>query len=351
MTNLRRQIFIVLLIGSISFEALCAFIIVKWYPNYNYAVQIQLISIHFVSALLAAWAVYFFSVGKRRVASFIFIIVLTLPVLGYISVFHILLIHKKVHINELLKKYRAQIITSGKNTIISPQFGQPFEYLRRRIELEPVQDAVVEADYFKKLEIIRNMGQIPGKGSIKILKNFLKDPHMDVRYYAGEEIAKITEWFNVFINDLKEDIRNSPESHEIHLELGSLLIEYINSGLLEDFEIKEELEDVKKVLNKSLTLKGNQFRTNLLLGRLHQDSGEYDTAIRHYSMALSYKEDDAMAVLGLTECFWRKKDFSKMNNCIERINKHREDYKGEYDVRIKELIEIWREGNDTGLSE
>jgi tetratricopeptide (TPR) repeat protein len=166
---------------------------------------------------------------------------------------------------------------------------------------------------------------------------------MDVRYYAGEEIARISEFLATLINKTKDEIAAHPEDYGLYRELGELHIRHALSGLFEEPAQKDEFENAEKALRKSLEIKQDQFEGQLLMGRLYFILKDYDKAQGFLEMAVKMNPDDVPSLVSQSECYWEKRDFDRLKATIAALKEKMEKYDGEDREEISLFIESWSE--------
>jgi len=252
----------------------------------------------------------------------------------------------------LYEEYRQHILSGLEQSNSLPPFKDSYSYLRRNIDFESVYDSIKDdKDFPRKLKAIKTLGKIKNPDSIKALRVMLSDPHMDIRYYAGEEVASINEQYNIFINELKKELTRKPTDTQTYLETSNLLIDYAFSGFFELEEIKEKLEEARITLKRVLELDPALFEAHFLLGYIYLFNKEYGKAIDCYKKVLdikntfSLKGNDLSTLLGLTECYWQKKNLKEVDIYIKKIEEILIDYKGKDKELIINFIDTWSEVN------
>ena len=335
-------------------ECISVYILFSAYPNYSFPIIIEVIVMHIISAFLGGCISVRFLSGKGKFSIVVLVFLLTVPLLGYIGILQLFLVRNVKDTTVLYKEYREHILSGIEKKADRKKLKNSYEHMRRSFEIESVYDTIRSpARLDRKLDIIRNLGRIKNKASVKALKILLSDPHMDVRYYAGEELSKIADKYNIFINQLKADTEKSPLDYKLYLELGSLIIDYAFSGIFERREMEEELREAEQALKKSLEINQAQFESNFLLGYIYIFRKEYDKAGGFYNAALTIRKnydidiDDLPVLLGLAECYWQKKDLAGLDNYVKEIRERLLDYTGDDKDVIKDFIYSWSGENET----
>ena len=335
--------FIIITNIGFAMEALAVYLTVTGFPaSFAYGALIVL-ALHFISSFIVSWTFYKTIPEKKKLALLIFTLLFILPLIGYITIVQILLTRGKKQDISYFREYRDYLLNSGNLLQEDAEIGESYKNLGEGFQVEPVKEALIDANYFQKLGIIKNISKIPGKDSVIILKNFLEDSHMDIRYYAGEEIAKNIDMYNIFINELREEVEKDPINYRLYTQMGRLLIEYAFSGLLEEAERNDELSNALEALEKSLDFNPNQYEANLLTGRIHATFQEYSTALEYFTKAASLKKNDFAAIAGIAECYWEKMDFENFEVYVKILSKLNTESSPEQLEKINEMIELWRE--------
>ncbi len=297
---------------------------------------------HLTASVLAALAVYLHQSENKRFALFAFIFVLCLPVAGYLGVLQILYETREDTASKLFDEYRRHIDTGlHSNVKVMLPLKKSLRYLRESIDIETLAGAAEEGSTRKKLSIIKSLGRIGTPVAVKALKDFLKDPHMDVRYYAGEEIATNAERFSVLINEMRTQIAERSDDWKLYCELGSLHIRHAQSGLFEAGAERDELLKAKETLLKSLSLKDDQFDGHYLMGKTLSLLKDYREALIHLEKADHIKPDDLQVLLSIGECAWDMKDLHHLSLCVEKLRPLIESYNGNDKVLIVEFLNSW----------
>lgn len=303
-----------------------------------------IISLHITASLLASLSVYFLKDKRKTFYPFVFMFLLSLPLFGYIGIYQMLQKKKTEKAVNLYQEYREYILSDMRDRETTPKLTKSLDFLKLNIDLQPFRDSVkIENDFGQKLNLVKSLGKLVSHNSIEILKDLLHDPHMDIRYYAGEELAHIAEKYNLFINELKQEIKENPSDYRIYLDLGSVIMEYAFSGLFDNYKsIRNELENAKSFLTKSLELNLNQYESHFLMGQIYLYERDYDKAIEHIKKSLSIKENDMSSLINLAECYWKKKDLKNMDIYIGKIEPVLETYEGDEKEKITDFIDCWR---------
>ena len=342
---------------SLALDICASYFFLLIYPDYDIFSITFIIITHLLAAFIAAWPFAVLTKKTGRLALFVFIIIFTIPLGGYVAVVQLVYAGES-RVQErmvLYEEYRQHILSSREKIKILPQLKDSYNYFRRSIEFESIYDTIkFESDSRKKLDIIKTLGKIKTKDSLKALKLLLSDPHMEVRYYAGEEISTINEQYNIFINELKKNIIKDQGNVPLYVEMGKLLVNYAFTGFFEQDEIKDKLEEAKVYLEKSLELDPVECEAMSLLACIHTFRREYDKAIDLYKQilviksTLGLKGEDIPVMTGLIECLWEKKDIKQLNIYIKKFDKLLADSTMENIELIREFINVWS-GSDDNL--
>lgn len=299
-----------------------------------------IISAHLLAALLAGVSIHIHSIERQWSSLLAFVLVLTLPVIGYIATWQLIKARASLKYSDLFIQYGKHISSgSGGDSSTAPGKKKSLAYLKERFNIGSLSSTLDKADTDRKLRMIRSLGKLPGAHAVKMLKKLLEDGHMDVRYYAGEELAKVGELYGTLIHEMKKSIARHPEDPGLYCELGSLHMRNALSGIFEDN--REELENAKRALLKSLELKEDHPGARELLGRLYIHIGEWDRAIETLEPAMKMSEVTMSAMIALAECYWMKRDFRLLRSLIEKAKAASGDYEGEDKSNILQFIESW----------
>jgi len=358
--HMKKNNIILLVLITISFfmECVSIYILFSSYPDYSFSTISEIIITHLAATFLAARTGVAYLSTKKKFFSLILVFLFTVPLLGYIGILQLFLARKAKEAVLIYKEYREHILSGSEKNENRLKLKDSYEYMRKSFEIESVYDTIKgDGGLEKKLDIIKNLGRIKNKASIKALKILMADPHMDVRYYAGEELSKIADEYNIFINEIKTDTLRVSHNDKLYLELGSLIIDYVFSGIFQRDEMKKELEEAERALKKSLELNPTQFEANFLLGYIYVFYKEYDKARGFYNDALNIRKmqesdiDELPVLLGLAECYWQKKDIAQVDNYIKEIRERLSDYSGDDKEVIREFIYNWSGDNGNHFEE
>jgi hypothetical protein len=344
--------FYIALALSPVFELLALWLLWTGYPAYRSFSIPLVLAFHLLAAVMAAVAVWLYSPLTRKAALFSFVYILAAPFLGYYSLVQLLArSEKQISPSGLFTEYSAHIKSGFHRE--SPAVQAPkksLTYLKEGFEIEPLSSSLENADSRVKLTVIKSLGRIPGPDTVRALRNMLDDTHMDVRYYAGEEIARVSEFFSTLITEARKEIANRPDDAALYCELASLHLKHSLSGLFDENSMAPELQNAKEALERSLQLKGVQFDARYLSGRLFMELKEYDKALEYLESARAIKENDVPLLVALAECYWGKKNLEKLDDCIEVLRKDIHNYRGEDKPALIEFLEGWRQQGDRQLS-
>lgn|GEM_PF-1171405 len=340
--TINRFVFFFIFVISMICEFYCVVMLHTHYHVINQFGAFTIVLFHAAAALLAALSLYFHHTEKKRFASFAFIFVLSLPIAGYLGILQLLYETREETASRLFDEYRNHI-DSGIHTNVKVMLPlkKSLRYLRESIDIEPLAGAAEEGSARKKLSIIKSLGRIGTPVAVKALKDFLKDPHMDVRYYAGEEISTISERFSVLINEIRTRIADESDDWKLYCELGNLHIRHAQSGLFEEGSERDELLNAKEALQKSLTLNDDQFSSHYLLGKTLSLLKDFREALWHLEKANQIKPDDLQVLLSIGECAWEMKELRHLNLSVEKMRALIKDYNGDDKVLIVEFLNSW----------
>ncbi|MFP4499194.1 MAG: tetratricopeptide repeat protein [Vulcanimicrobiota bacterium] len=337
---------IVLIIISIILEIAAIVMVYNQYPDYNSTVVARILAAHVLAATAAAITCYFFQGERKRIYPFAFVMILTIPVLGYVNLFQILSAHKRKANVGLYEDYREHISAAFRKVDNVEKLKSSFDYLKKGIELEPIKDAMEEKHTFAdKMGLIRNLGRLSDRMSIRTLKDLLDDENMNVRYYAGEEVAKVIEQYNIFINGIKKDIEKEPKNSQLYAELASLLMGYAFSGLFNREQTHFQLENALDNLERSIQLDPNQYDANYLAASIYYYLHRYDTALEFFNKAIEVDPHNLRALVGKAKCLWEEKEMKELDEVTNRISEDIEEYDGSDKEMVREFIACWREEN------
>ncbi len=309
----------------------------------------MILGLHFIAALTASVAVSLYSPLTRKCALFAFIFILATPLLGYITLVKLMARTESSTASDLFAEYSAHIKSGTFKGIPGSQaHKKSLTYLKEGFEIEPLSSTMENADSKAKLTVIKSLGKIPGPDTVRALKSMLTDSHMDVRYFAGEEIAKVSEFFSILISEARKEIALHPDHAPLYCELASLHMKHSLSGLFDESSAGPELQSAKEALDKSLQLNGMQFEARYLSGRLHMELHEYERALEYLESARAIKENDVPLMVAIAECYWEKKELGKLEHCLEVIRNGIHDYRGEDKPALIEFMEGWNYQFDNG---
>ncbi|MDQ7823466.1 MAG: tetratricopeptide repeat protein [Candidatus Eremiobacteraeota bacterium] len=333
------------LLLSIGAESSALFLFMACYEHGAAGSAPPVILAHGAAALCAAIATFFHSPEKRRLALFAFVFLFTVPLAGYVALIQ-MLYGGSSEVSGLFIEYRRHVEAGmTRDPVHRKKVRKALSYLKEGYELEPLSTTLVDADPRTKLNIIKSLGKISGPETVRSLKSLIDDPHMDVRYFAGEEIAKIAEFYSIIIGEMKSEASRNPRDARVFAELGSLHLRHALSGLFEGAMKRSELERAAEALGRSIELKDEQYEAHFMMGRLLLFRGDIDDAVPHLRKAIVLKPGDIAALTVLAECFWEKRDFLSLNDSVKTIEAHIAGYKGDDKPDMEEFIASWKEGH------
>jgi len=342
-------LFFMLLVLSLVLEVAACYLLWAGYPLYSAPAVPMTVGFHLLAALTAAAAVWSYDPLTRKCALFIFIFILTTPMLGYITIVQVLA-RADSHVTSALFAEYTEHIKSGtyRASLAGQVHKKSLTYLKEGFEIEPLSSTMENADSKAKLSVIKSLGKIPGPDTVRALKGMLADSHMDVRYFAGEEIAKVSEFYSILISEARREIDLHPGNPALYCELASLHMKHSLSGLFDENSAGPELQSAKEALERSLQLNGMQFEARYLSGRLYMELHEYDRALEYLESARAIRENDVPLMVAVAECYWEKKELGKMEPCLEVIRTGIHEYRGEDKPALVEFLEGWKHQGDNG---
>lgn len=331
----------------VIFEFACLYLFLKGFINsYSPNTIFLIISFHLLSAITASICTFLRDDELRTIYPFVFLFILTVPVFGLIGILNIFNKSLTQKPTNLYEEYRQYILSGFKGGETPQKLKKSYLYLRRDYKLEPISDIVEHnEDIEMKKALIRNFARNSPFRAISILKGLLNDPSLDVRFWAGEEISKIEDTYNSFINEYKKKISEDPSNYTFYMDLGRLYSEYAISALVRELDKKNEIIDACLYLEESIRINPNQYESHYLLGENYLFLGEFDKALGSYDKATNVKIDDIPSLIGISKCAWEKRDIDLLEKTLDKAKFKLEDYTGDDKRQFQEFLRFWENEN------
>lgn len=207
---------------------------------------------------------------------FHFVIVLTIPILGYIFFIVTKILSKIFRDSQsILDSYQMYIKDkSNENVYIS-------EDIEQQLNIIPLEDALVLNEDNIKRKLMLDILKDDYKDNIDILKSALNDKDSETSHYAAAALMSLKSSFDEKLKITEMKYINNYENLDYHLEFIDTLKEYLESDLLDKFSYKNLLKKYSRVIEKYLNIDNTKekfFKEKILT----------DIELKDYNTALIY---------------------------------------------------------------
>ncbi len=268
-----------------------------------------------------------------------FIFCFTFSILGFICllVSYMFLIKRKWQKSDIFAEYEKYI-----NYDFSPEkrFIDPdnlAESAGAELEISPLVDVMGEKDTLLRRGAINVMDKLPNKDAVRLLKMSLKDPDVEIRFYAASMLSKIETELNDNIVIAKKEAERTPESADAHLSLANSYAEYYESGILDDVTANYYRKLAVNEYYIVLDLEGENIKVLNYLANLEAINKEYDKALSKFKRVCEIEPDNVYANVGIIHVYFEtgkiKDAIGYAKNIIDKMPRT----KGP----MREIIEYW----------
>ncbi|NOZ01767.1 MAG: hypothetical protein GXP54_07745 [Deltaproteobacteria bacterium] len=230
---------------------------------------------------------------------------LTLPLplfgfLGFVALYA--LFHSRPRgTGDLLKDFEEYITYDSDDAGSIRDRRDPESFIMDEVDVAPLRDILAGSDVALKRGAILSLSRLPRREAVILLKSALADESREIRYYAGNALSDMEMEFNDRIYRLVREVERSPTRIEYHIDLARIVLDYMDTGLLDESMAGHFGEIGLRALDKASMVGADDRRINLYMGLLLQKLGrtkEAEAALRKY---VETSPEDADAMLTLAE--------------------------------------------------
>lgn len=230
---------------------------------------------------------------------------LTLPLplfgfLGFVALYALFYSRPKGS-GELLKDFEDYISYDALETPSETGDRDAMRFIMDEVDVAPLRDILAGSDVALKRGAILSLSRLPRREAVGLLKSALTDKTREIRYYAGNALSDMEKEFNDRIFRLVREVERSPTRIEFHIDLAMLILDYMETDLLDDSMVRFFGEIGLRALDKASMVGSDDRRINLASGLLLRRTGRLDEAEEALQLYVDAHSEDAEAMLVLAE--------------------------------------------------
>ena len=274
----------------------------------------------------------------RGLAALGMALTLPMPLLGFLAfvALYMLAEARLRRAHSFLRDYQKYVIGfetgswKPKTGVLSPGF------VETEVDVAPLRDILLSNDVRLKFGAIRCLSRVPVKKAVELLKLALSDENREIRYSAGNALTEMERSYNDTIYNLFKQIDRRPTATELYLDLARVILEYIDSGLLERTMVRYFAGTALRYLDKARLLGVQDPKIAFYAGEMHRRLGDEETALkefrRYVATAREISADEHLTYV--QTCY----ELGRVDEAREAIRKGRELFPD--DTRYSDLAAI-----------
>lgn len=191
-------------------------------------------------------------------------------------------------------------------------------FIMGEVDVAPLREILTGNDVALKRGAILSLARLPKQESVALLKIALSDQSREIRYYASTALSDMEREFNDRIFRLVREIERTPTTIEHHIELARLVLDYVDSGLLDEGMVPYFLDIGLHALDRAVLVAAKDPRIYLLAARLNKRAGKLALADVSVQKYITEKNDDPDGMLLAAEIAFERRDIGRVRDVIAK---------------------------------
>ncbi len=218
---------------------------------------------------------------------------------------------------ELLRDFEEYIAYDPADVASPSRIAGSERFILEEVDVAPLRDILAGDDVALKRGAILALSRLPRREAVNLLKMALADKNREIRYYAGNALSEMEREFNDRIFRLVREIERAPTRTEHHVRLAGLVLDYADSGLLDQGMIRYFADIGLKALDKAALVGASDPRLLVLTGRLHRLCGQLEQAEQALKRYLEANPSDLEAAVALAETAYERGNVALARQVVE----------------------------------
>lgn len=260
---------------------------------------------------------------------------LPLPLLGFLGFvgLYALYASRPRGSGDLLKDLEDYISYDVVAAVTKP--ADPDEFILTEVDVAPLRYILAGDDVALKRGAILSLSRLPKREAVGLLKMALADANREIRYYAGNALSDMEREFNDRMFRLVREVEVAPTRTEHHIKLAQLVLDYADTGLLDQGMVRYFAEIGLKAIDKAVLVGSSDVRLLALSGRLHRLCGDLDRAVEALKQYLEANPNDLAAAVALAETAYERGDLALARKVVKKASSRFPE-----ETRLMALMEV-----------
>ncbi|RJP59545.1 MAG: tetratricopeptide repeat protein [Candidatus Auribacter fodinae] len=279
--------------------------------------------------------------GRRLFTALGFLYGLLFPVAGNISVLGMYLYKRLFPVKNKDLKDDDILVESYVITDPAQQDSRPLkeeDFIRDSLDIESFSDILRSDNMAMKRSVIEKLSRKDTPDAIMMLQESLKDPDIEIRFYASSALKKIEENFQTHIFSLKEKIKSDPFSQDYNMALSEEYFKFCRSGLLDKSSRTFYLDKSWDVIQNALKSPNSKVNVLLQAGKVALARNDYAEALRYFDKAYEMTPENWQILIWRCEAYFHLGQITEIKDDCHRI----EELKPPWDS-VKNVTKYWVE--------
>ncbi|NFU38288.1 hypothetical protein FDG30_01845 [Clostridium sporogenes] len=279
--------------------------------------------------------IFLFAKVKKKEEYFIgFIIMICLPFLG--SVFYIMNIYYR---KKITSKFKVSELEKDSYSQYDDLTSKPF-YLSKKMDVIPVEDALVLNDEKTKQNLIINVLKSDPYKYLGFLKKALKDEDTETSHYAATAVTEVKRKLTLEIQEFEERYEKNKTDLTVIKAYADAIKKYNDSGLLDKSAYQKNLYIYIELLEKIIKIDESDeyLYEEIINGYILLK--EFKKAIEYCNRYFEKFKKSEKPYLLIMKIYFINKNRTKFNKVLEKLK--------ESNVILNKdslnLIKFWLEG-------
>ncbi|MBM4386894.1 MAG: hypothetical protein FJ088_04090 [Deltaproteobacteria bacterium] len=254
---------------------------------------------------------------------------LPLPFIGFLAyaVLFTVSVSRKKAGDELLKEFDEYISYESYVSPYAREIENEDTFVQDEIDIAPLKAIMKEGDVDMKRGAILALSKIPRKDAVEILKRALADHEKEIRYYASSGLAEIEREYNDRIFRTLRDVERDQASKEKTLALLNLILDYIETGILDETMEEYFLKLAGNATEKHETVAGDYPDLKFLKARIRKRKGNFEAALKEFKECLSANPENIAVYHNMVEVYYELGMVNELRHTVEMIRERFPDQK------------------------
>jgi len=175
------------------------------------------------------------------------------------------------------------------------------QFVFQEVDVSPLRDILSGGDIALKRGAILSLARVPRREAVDLLKGALTDESREIRYYASTALSDMEREFNDRIFRLVREVERAPTAVERHVDLACTVLDYSETGLLDEGMVRYFLEVGLRALDKAVLVAPQDARVAFHAGRTHHRLGDLPAAEASLLRLQDLAPDDLQAGILLAQ--------------------------------------------------